>query len=334
MDARWIVGLFALAALLAVTPARAADPPPHLAIRLAYDHGPGIDGCPDENGFRYALMAQFGYDPTEPPLIADFEPPPLLRVTLSRQGTQNRAEASLVKASGAVLWGGEYQDRIDCPTLVRNIVLVIRIGIGVDAPFSAPTTTPAPPLPPRPVLPPVVVVEAPPKPPPSTWPKVRAGLGTGIAFGVAPAAAVGFSLAFGLRWPVVSLSVEGRGDLPAASDALGIRTSMLSATLAPCVHVWEYGAACGLLTVGTLRSALLQDTTDTTHTSSAYMAAGVRLGLEVPFAGRWVARLSGDLVAAVVPTIVRVGLPKIERWRSATVAGGPGIGLLVNFDGP
>jgi hypothetical protein len=320
----WIALALALAALLGVDPARAADPPPHIAIRLAYDHGPGVDGCPDERGFLYALMAQFGYDPTEPPLIADFAPPPLLRVTLSRQGTQNRADATLVNAAGAVLWVGEYQDRITCSTLVRNIVLVIRIGIGVDAPFSPPPSAPPPP----PVLPPVVV-EAPPKLPLSRWPKVRVGLGTGIAFGVAPAAAVGFSLSLGLRWPGVSLSVEGRGDLPAANDALGLRTSLISATLAPCVHVWEYGAACGLLTVGSLRAARFDESAPL---SSPYLGAGVRLGLEVPFAGRWAARLSGDLVAAVVPTIVRVST--VERWRSAAVAGGPGIGLLVNFDGP
>jgi hypothetical protein len=303
------------------------DPPPHISIRLAYDHGPGVEGCPDERGFRYALMAQFGYDPTEPPLIADFEPPPLLRVILSRQGTQNRADATLVKATGAALWGGEYQDRIDCPTLVQNIVLVIRIGIGVDSPFSPP---PAPP--PRPPLPPVVVAAAPLKPPPAPSPKVRVGVGTGIAFGVAPAAAAGFSLSLGLRWPGVSLSLEGRADLPASSDALGLRTSLLAATLAPCVHVWEYGAACGLVTVGTLRSSRLDDTPGASPMSSAYVGAGLRLGLEVPFAGRWTARLSGDLVAAVVPTIARVNT--VERWRSAAVSGGPGVGLLVNFDGP
>ena len=51
-----ILGGVAVSVLLAVEPARAADPSPHLAIRLAYDHGPGIDGCPDENGFRCALM--------------------------------------------------------------------------------------------------------------------------------------------------------------------------------------------------------------------------------------------------------------------------------------
>jgi hypothetical protein len=311
--------------LLPATPARAADPPPHIAVRLAYDHGPGVEGCPDEQGFRYALMAQFGYDPTEPPLIADFEPPPLLRVILSRQGTQNRAEASLTKASSAVLWGDQYQDRIDCPTLVRNIVLVIRIGIGVEAPFS-----PAPSLPaPLPTAPPVVVSPSPAKPPPVPASKVRVGLGSGLAFGIAPAAALGFSVALGLRWPGVSLSVEGRGDLPASSDALGIRTSLLAATVAPCLHVWEYGAACGLITAGTLRSARVDNGE---HQSSAYLGAGARLGLEVPFAGRWIARLSGDLVAAVVPTVVRIN--SVERWRSAPVSGGPEIGLLVNFDGP
>jgi hypothetical protein len=127
----------------------------------------------------------------------------------------------------------------------------------------------------------------------------------------------------------VSLSVEGRGDLPAASDALGLRTSLLAATVAPCVQVWEYGAACGLLTVGSLRATRVDESASL---SSPYVGAGVRFGLEVPFAGRWAARLSGDLVAAVVPTIVRVS--GVERWRSAPVAGGPAVGLLMNFDGP
>ena len=68
--------VFLGALCVAGAPARAADPPPPLAIRLACDHGPGIDGCLDESGFRYALMAQLGYYPTEPALIADFAPLP------------------------------------------------------------------------------------------------------------------------------------------------------------------------------------------------------------------------------------------------------------------
>ena len=309
--------------------ALAAAPPPHISVRLVYDHGPGVEGCPDERGFRYELMGAFGYDPMEPPLIADFQPPPLLRVVISRQGAQLRAVASEVNAAGRVLWGGEYQDRIDCPTLARNIALVIRVGIGVDA---GPAQSPSP-LPP-PVPPPVVAVVEPPKPPPAASTKVRVGLGSGLAFGVAPAAAVGFSLQLGMRWPVASLSLEGRADLPAASDASGIRTSMISGTLLPCFHFWTYGAACGLVTVGTLRSSLLEDTTPTTHTSNAFLGVGARAAFEVPFAGRWILRFSGDLVVAAVPTIVRVGLGKVERWRSSPVSGGPGIGLLVNFDGP
>ena len=315
--------------ILPSAPARAANPPPHIAIRLAYDHGPGVDGCPDEQGFRYELMGAFGYDPTEPPQIADFEAPPLLRVVITRQGAQLRAVASHVSAAGRVLWGGDYQDRIDCPTLARNIALVIRVGIGVDA-RPTPTATPAPT---PPVLPPVVAVVAPTKPLPSPAPKVRAGLGAGLAFGIAPATAVGFSVQLGIRWPVASLSFEGRGDLPAASEVLGIRTSMISGTLVPCWHFWTYGAACGLVTVGTLRSSLLEDTLPATHTTTAYLGIGARGALEVPFAARWVVRLSGDLVVAAVPTIVFVGPAKIQRWRAPPVAGGPGLGLLVNFDG-
>ena len=279
MGARYATPTLAAFLFLLAAPARAADPPPHIAIRLAYDHGPGVDGCPDERGFRYELMGAFGYDPTEPPQIADFEAPPLLRVVLSRQGAQLRAVASEVNAAGRVLWGGEYQDRIDCPTLARNIALVIRVGIGVDA---GPTRPPAPSSPPS-MLAPVVAAVAPSMPPPSPSPKVRLGVGSALAFGVAPAAAVGFSMQLGLRWPDVSLSFEGRADLPAESEDLEIGTSMLSGTLLPCVHVWTYGAACGLLTLGSLRSTWLEGTSPTrtpaTFTWASAHASGSRCPL-------------------------------------------------------
>ncbi|MEP7122184.1 MAG: hypothetical protein ABJE95_14790 [Byssovorax sp.] len=312
--------------------ARAAEPPPHISVRLAYDHGPGVEGCPDEGGVRYELMGAFGYDPMEPPAIFGFEPPPLLRLVISRQGTQLRAVATEVNGAGRVLWGGDYQDRIDCPTLVRNIALVIRVGIGVDARPVQPTA-PLPPSAPL-VPPPATVVSPARKDEPTASPKLRVGVGSAIGFGVAPAAAVGFSVQLGVRWPMASLSLEGRADLPAASDTNGIRTSMVAGTLLPCFHFWTYGAACGLVTVATIRSSLLQDTTPTTHTSNAFLGLGARLGLEVPFAGRWAVRFSGDLVVAAVPTIVVVGVGNVERWRSAPVSGGPGVGLVVNFGGP
>ena len=305
----------------------AAEPPPHVSVRLAYDRGTGIEGCPDERGFRYALMAQFGYDPTEPPLIGDFEAPPLLRVTISRQGRQMRAKASLTRTSGAVIWGDQYQDQMDCPSLVQNIVLMIRIGIGVEAPFSAP---PPPVLPPSPAPPPVLptVVEPPPLRP-SSRPRIRVGLGTGIYFGVAPAPAVGFSMQLGVRWPVFSLSLEGRGDLPATSEALGLTTSMFAGTLLPCGHFFKIAVACGLLTLGSRRASLLGESS---HESALYAGAGGRLGIEVPFASdRLVARLSGDLVGTVQPSVVRVGVARAERWTTPAVSGGPGLGLLLNF---
>jgi hypothetical protein len=323
--------LAALLLVLAPTAARAADLPPHIAVRLAYDNGSRLEGCPDERGLRYALMAQFGYDPTEPSPIADFEAPPILRVTLSRRGAQARAEASLVKASGAVVWSDHYQDRVDCPTLIRNIVLVIRIGIGVDTP---PSAAPSPgPTPPEPAQAPVVAEPASrPEPTTAKGPRIQVGVKTGIAFGIAPAAAVGFGLQLGLRWSSLSLSLEGRGDLPAASDALGIRTSLLAATLAPCAHIGPYLAMCGVVTVGEGRSSILAAGSDSSPVRNAYVGVGGRLSLELPFANRWIARLSGDLVGAALPTAVHVN--GLERWHTPAVSGGPSLGLVVNFNGP
>jgi hypothetical protein len=323
--------LAALLFALAPTAAHAADRPPHIAVRLAYDNGSRLDGCPDERGLRYALMAQFGYDPTEPPPIADFEAPPLLRVTLSRRGAQARAEASLVKASGAVVWSDHYQDRVDCPTLIRNIVLVIRIGIGVDTPSSAsPSPAPTPPVP----APDPAAAEPASRPEPTTskGPRIQLGVKTGLAFGIAPAAAVEFGLQLGLRWSTLSLSLEGRGDLPAASEALGIRTSLVAATLAPCAHIGPYLAMCGVLTVGSLRSSILTSAADSFPMRSPYVGVGGRLALEVPFASRWIARLSGDLVGAALPSAVDVD--GVERWHTPAVSGGPSLGLVVNFNGP
>jgi hypothetical protein len=149
-------------------------------------------------------------------------------------------------------------------------------------------------------------------------------------FGIAPAAAVGFSVQLGIRWSPFSLSLEGRADLPAGSDTLKIRTSMVSGTLLPCAHFFEYGVACGLLTVGSRRASSRLDSSEDEAVS---MGVGARAGVEVPFAGgRLVARLSGDVVGTVQPALVRVTTVTREaRWTTPRVSGGPGLGLLVNF---
>jgi hypothetical protein len=281
---------------------------------------------------RDALMEKFGYDPTDPPQIFDVEAPPILRVSLSRRGPELRAEGSLKNNAGLVLWGDEYQGRIDCAGLVRIFALVIKIGIdAADVPRHAAlppaSVEPAFTLPP-PVLPPPVVAD-PVKPPRAPWPKLRAGLGTGIAFGLAPAAAVGFSAQIGIRWSPFSLSLEGRADLPAGSDLLRIRTSMVAGTLLPCAHL-GFTFVCGLVTVGSRRASSL---VDSSHDSAISAGAGARIGLEVPFASdRLVARLSGDIVGTVQPAVVRVStVTREDRWTTPAVSGGPGLGLLVNF---
>jgi hypothetical protein len=331
MRARYAAPLF-LAFLIPSSPARAAEPPPHISIRLAYTPDPSVEKCPDERGFRDALMEKFGYDPTDPPQIFDVEAPPILRVLLSRRGQELRAEGSLKNGAGLVLWGDEYQGRIDCAGLVRIFALVIKIGIdAADVPRHA--VLPAPPVDPLSQGPsegsPPVIVADKSKPPRAPWPKLRAGLGTGIAFGLAPAAAVGFSAQIGIRWSPFSVSLEGRADLPAGSDALRIQTSMVAGTLLPCAHL-GFTFVCGLVTVGSRRASSL---VDGSHDSALSAGAGARIGLEVPFASdRFVARLSGDIVGTVQRQDVRVSIvTREDRWTTPAVSGGPGLGLLVNF---
>lgn len=323
-----------LTAILDILPAseHAADPPPHISIRLAYAPDPSVEKCPDERGFRDALMEKFGYDPTDPLQIFDVEAPPLLRVSLSRRGSELRAEGSLKNSAGLVLWGDEHQGRIDCAGLVRIFPLVIKIGMEAanvprHAALAAPPVDPAPPGPSG-GSPPAVVADKL-KPPRAPWPKLRAGLGTGIAFGLAPAAAVGFSAQFGIRWSPFSLSLEGRADLPAGSDLLRIHTSMVAGTLLPCAHL-GFTFVCGLVTVGSQRASSL---VDGSHDSAISAGVGARIGLEAPFAGgRLVARLSGDIVGTVQRAAVRVTtVTREDRWTTPAVSGGPGLGLLVNF---
>src|SRR5512132_634818 len=108
MDARWIVGQFALSALLGAAPARAADPPPLAPgqappmrpVRLDYRRDPGAERCPAEQSFRDAVGANAQ---TSAALFAP-EAAARLAVTLRRRGYGYEGTTALYDAAGVVLW--------------------------------------------------------------------------------------------------------------------------------------------------------------------------------------------------------------------------------------
>jgi hypothetical protein len=286
--------------LVMASPAFGQSPPPRIAVQLAYSRTLGVD-CPElDRTLRDALAVQFGYDPVQVEATAR------LSVSLTRQGPDTRAEMVLYDGNGSALWGDHVQSHGDCVRLLSSAAVMIRIGID--------------PL--------VLPVSRVPAPSPSEW-RGRAGLGVAVALGIAPAAAVGFSLQAGARWRWLSLALEGRADLPASRSSLGISTSLLAATFLPCGHyaLWVLdGFLCGLVTAGPRRAATLDGTE---HGSAWYVGAGTRLGLELPFASRFAGFVSGDIVGAVQPTVVRVH--GVERWTTPSLAGGFGLGVLAVF---
>jgi hypothetical protein len=153
------------------------------------------------------------------------------------------------------------------------------------------------------------------------------------AIGAAPDVAFGFFLQLGVQQHWWSLSVEGRGDLPATEPTTGTRfsTSLLFASLVPCMHLSIF-AACGLLAAG----AQLGADTDgavTRHVSAPYYAAGGRLALEidweVPRSQLLALQVRGDLLASLYRAALEVGGSTLGHTPALT--GAIGLALLLHF---
>ncbi|AGP35994.1 hypothetical protein [Sorangium cellulosum] len=129
-------------------------------------------------------------------------------------------------------------------------------------------------------------------------------MGALISEGFAPAPAVGFSGFVGARWEAFSLSLEGRVDLPVATDPYrgGIYgVSSLGGSVVPCGHVaWFFG--CGLVTAGRVRHFGMVNVVG--EALQPYAGLGLRGGVEVPLSYDLAARLTGELVANLArPTL-------------------------------
>ena len=333
MDARWIVGPLALAALLRAAPALAASPPspalapppPPRAVRLEYERGPGAQRCPGEQAFRDAIGAKVARD-----LFAAVPPPSVrLVVSLRRRGAGYEGTAELRDAAGAVTWSMLFPPPPHRPSSTcSNLILALAFGVSlVVEPVELPTADP--PLPP--VVEPPVVTPPFAKPEAPTW-LFRIGVSPWVDFGAAPRHAFGLSLGLGFRVGWFSLDLEGHWNPPAASILSGaeVETSRFVGALLPCGHV-GYFAGCLLAEVGpswgTVTGAEIQGGTQ----SALYVAIGGRLLAEFKIAPHLALRPAVDLrVALQRPALGVAGVP---RWEVPTVGAGVGLGLLASFKG-
>ena len=199
-------------------------------------------------------------------------------------------------------------------------------------------------------------------PPPDSSPHAmipsvgRLGLGTTLAFGVAPRTAVGLTFDFGPYWRVASLPFDGvsfiagvRWDPPATGYVPGrgkdaqMSTARYLIFLDPCVHRWKF-FACAVFGAGqldnlsgaralrTLRFANLDARFALQGTDFAppIVVSGGRLGVEVPFLPHLGFRVSGELLGNLMP--VTIPIDERSGWTTPRVLGGFEAGLYVFTD--
>jgi hypothetical protein len=328
------VRLLPPALLIALAPAQAAaDPAPgaeaaRASARLEYLRGPGAESCPGEEGLRDRVATQMG---GADPFSADALKRVVVAVT--RRDHAFEADFTFYDAAGAPFGRRHLDGAATCSALLQDLATSLTLAL---RPFLYPAAPPAPPVPPPAVAPPPVApapaIPPPVEPPPSsTRPAFRVGAGATVGFGVSPAVAIpGFGGFIGVRWPSFSLALEGRGDLPASTGdvavAVSFRTSLAAGSLAPCFHYrWLLG--CGLVSAGAMHGT----GTDVhpAEQTSAFVGAGARAGVEVPFSEHFAGQLTGDgLIALVRPRFL---VDERPAWVAPPASGAIGLRLVASF---
>lgn len=317
----------AAATLVIFTPRAAPAAEPSLTgARLDYVRGPGAESCTGEEGLRDAVATQMGgVDPFTATAAKH------VVVTITRPHRDFQGEFTLYDADGSIVGTHPVPGGAGCNALIQDLALSLSLTL---RPFLLPTdpTAPSPPSPPPPppTRPAPHLAPSPPAPA-STQPHVRVGVGAVVAFGLSPSVAMpGFGGLVGVRWPLVSLTLEGRADLPASltdqGHGVAVRTSLTSGSFAPTLHWrWLFGGA--VISVGGLH--VTATNASPSEQIETYVGVGPRVGAEVPFAEHFAAQFVGDLLfAAARPQVLIAQTP---LWTTSLAAGLLGIRLVASF---
>ncbi|XXX73763.1 hypothetical protein WMF30_39575 [Sorangium sp. So ce134] len=327
--------------VLAAPPALGQVPPG--GARLSYTRGPGAEGCPEEQALRDVVAGQLGG--TDP--FVDGGGGRRVEVVLARKGRQFLGEIALYDGDGRRL-GAQELTSAACGALVEDVGTALAIVLRpvrtaretapsppetASAPgppeAASPRAAPAgPPRAPAAAAAPPCRPAAPARPVERRGPalaglRLQLGMGVLIGEGFAPAPAVGFSGFVGARWKAFSLSLEGRADLPVATEPYRGRiygVSSLGGSVVPCGHVaWFFG--CGIVTAGRVRHFGMVNFAG--EALWPYAGLGLRGGVEVPLSSYLAARLTGELVANLVrPTL------HLDGGENLSVAGTSTAGAL------
>jgi len=317
---RWLlwtaaVQLFICASAVAAEPVR--------TVRFRYQRGAGAETCPDESALRRSVAARLGYDP-----FGDAAEGALhVRIEQREQGLG--AHVTLLDRDDAVL--GErslVSAAADCGELAEAVVLAISLAVepltSVPKPVTPPEAPPEPPAPPPPPPPAPADREE-----PSTPAIVQAGAGAHLSVASQPEVSSGLDVEGRIRWPLLSLGIEGHAELPVRAAIPGgeMTTSLMAAGVSACLHTGGF-AGCGVAVGGIFRVSG-KGLDDAQRATVPYAAVGARASFELPVTSGLSLRASLDLTAPLTRATALVS--GREVWSTPPVSGQLGLSVLARF---
>ena len=297
---------------------------------------------------RDAVATRLGYDPFRP--IASTT----LTAEIRREKGIFRGRVRLVDEAGVERGARDLESRADdCRDLTAAMALSMSIAIDPlsvtrpDRPVGS--VSAPPPADEQPAVDDALradAVAAPPASPPpaadlpSASPSARGeggdpprfvlGAGGHVAFGIAPAAAIGFRISTEIATRRYAVALEGRFDLPASSDTAEggrIRTSLAGGAIVPCVRI-PLAWACGVVLVARVAAEAVEVTAPRSD-GFLFLGVGARLFGSVPLPQDFGIRIGGDVLAHPVPFELTVNGRSVHR--SSAVSALAGIALAHNF---
>lgn len=350
---RLAAAVFLAAGLSHVDSARAEDappaciaPPPRYYFRLEYRVAPGLYKCPTRQDVIDVFSGQVDYN-----AIRDEDAPGQITIDLARKG--DKIQARMVVDGAGKHWEATIAPPFSCEdttiSALTNIYAAVAVLILKPMKKALPPPVPPPPCPvvPPPVPPPPcpVAPEAavPPPPPVVSGPRFQLGVASVFAAGTAPVVTGGVGWLIGVRWPTVSLALEGRALFaPSATlDSYGVIDKsnyvFAAASVSACSHPWAAWAfACARAEVGSLSIGVNNPKGYVTSNHVAFFGVGLRVGGEHVVLQGLAMRLYAEILAEPVPGSLAIdsnGSPR-AIWPGAVVSGSLGFGPVVTFGGP
>lgn len=322
--------------LLVALPARAERP--HDAVTLTYlPSRAAIALCPEADYLENEVFVRLHYQLFQPNASKH------LTVKVERKNGMFHAAADMRDDDGKILLAGTYP-AMDCTFAVFSVAVAIAIHYAElpeppppsppEAPAPSPQEPPPPSLPvPAPALPPTSPRISPPL---TERSRFQTGVASVFSIGTAPSILGGVGWFVGVRWPVVSLALEGRalfapaGTIAQATIRDGYHFDFAAISGTGCYHP-AWAAVCVRAEAGNLSFG--KSGTGISPNRMSVVGLSFRLGGDWAMMPWFAIRAYAEVSLQPLPNTIQTTPDYIVLWNQPLLAGSLGVGPVFSFSG-